>query len=341
MKRTVRRPGMRRMLCLLAAILLLCLCACSDQIYDPSAGGDLTITPGGVPGGTNDFLELETEPVTGSVIQIPTTDPFENSPHVLRADFLRTGNSDVILLRMDDTVILVDTGETDDFATLRGVLMEHGIETVDYLIITHYDNDHIGTVSQLLQEFTVRTMYMPAYVRDSSLYRRMMSTLEVVGKDVAVHRLTEDVFLQLDYGRLWINPTALYEPEQTLGSDQSHALEENNYSLITSVEFGSVQLLLTGDAERDRMEEFSALPERANWSYDLVKTPHHGSYDKALGDFLRECKPRYCTICVGSESLVDASLVTSMRTAGSAAYYTYDGSIHFATDGTNMTMTQD
>ena len=340
MKLSVRGAGRWRLLCLCSAILLLFLCACSDQIYDPGGEGDLTIRPGG-PGNSNGVIELPTEPVTGGVIQMPATDPFAGSSHVLRADFLNTGNSDVILLRLDDTVILVDTGETDDFSALRGMLMEYGIDAVDHLIITHYDNDHIGTVSQLLQEFTVRSMYMPAYIRDSSLYRRMMSTLEVVGGGVSVHRVTEDIHVQLEYGRLWINPTALYEHEQTLGSDQSHALEENNYSLITSVAFGDVQLLLTGDAERERMEEFAALSERANWSYDLIKMPHHGSYDKALGDFLRDSKPRYCTVCVGSESLVDASLVTAMRSVGSAAYYTHEGSIHFATDGHSMTMTQD
>ena len=99
----------RTSVCLLvAALLSLCLAGfagCSDEIYDPTQGS-LTLVEGT---GNNQF-ELPTEAPTGSVIEMPTEDPFENATHVLRADFLNTGDSDAILLRLDDTVILMDTG---------------------------------------------------------------------------------------------------------------------------------------------------------------------------------------------------------------------------------------
>jgi beta-lactamase superfamily II metal-dependent hydrolase len=285
-------------------------------------------------------LELPTEAPTGSVIEIPNADPFENSSHVLRADFLDTGDSDVILLRLDSTVILMDTGEADDYPTISRKLTEYGITAIDYLIISHYDNDHIGTVSQILQNFTVKEMYMPDYVRDSSLYRRMISTLEVMPA-VQVHRPTTDVRIDLPYGSLWINPTALYEPGVTLGSDDAHALEENNYSLITSVYFGDISILLAGDAEQDRITEFMGLLEEGD-TYDVIKIPHHGVYDKALAALLRSNmgSVRYCMVHAGNEGLVEDFLVTAMRTSGGAAKFTYDGDIAFATDGVSMTVTQ-
>ncbi len=345
-KRNAYTP--RRAVCLgLAALLSVCLVSllgCSDQIYDPTQGS-LSLNEGGVTRDPQDGegtgnLEIVTEAPTGSVIQIPTTDPFENAAHVMRVDFLNVGNADAILLRMDDTVILVDAGESDDYHTITTKLNACGIRRIDHFIISHYDNDHIGTASQILQNYEVGNVYMPEYVRDSSLYKQMKSTLDVLEGKTAVHRLTEDVHIEMPYGRVWINPTALYEPGATLGSDNSHALEENNYSLITSVRFGDIDLLLTGDAERERMEEFAALAETASWDYDLIKTPHHGGYDKALGEFIRNATPRYCTVCVGDGSLVDFSLVTAMRSVGAAAYYTYDGEIHFTTDGVSMVMSR-
>ena len=253
---------------------------------------------------------------------------------------MNTGNSDAILLRVDGTVILVDTGETDDYAKISGKLSEYGITAIDYLIISHFDNDHIGTVSQVLQNFTVKTVYMPDYVRDSSLYRRMMSTLEVM-PEVTVHRPTEDVRIELSYGSLWINPTKLYEPGVILGSDAAHSLEENNYSLITTVTFGDISILLAGDAEQDRITEFLEL-SGDTVSYDIIKIPHHGGYDKALAELLRACKGlRYCMVHVGNESLVEASLVTAMRTSGAAAKFTYGGNIAFSTDGVSMVVEQE
>lgn len=325
---------LRGAVCLLAALLSLSLAACSDQIYNPTQDTLILVE------GTGNHMELPTEAPTGSVIEIPNADPFENSPHVLRADFLNTGESDAILLRLDETVILVDTGEADDYPAISRKLTEYGITTVDYLIISHYDNDHIGTASQILQNYTVKNLYMPDYVRDSSLYRRMMTALEGVS-GVTVHRVhNEDVRIELSYGSLWINATALYEAGETLGSDNSHALEENNYSLITSVYFGDISLLLAGDAEQDRITEFMGLLKDGD-TYDVIKIPHHGGYDKALGELLRaNTGLRYCVVHAGDESLVEASLVTAMRTSGAAAKFTYDGDIAFATDGTSMTVHQ-
>lgn len=331
----------------LAAVLLLCavltvlavlLGGCSGEIYDPTPGS-LSLQEGNA-NGTGGQYELPTEPPTGSVMEIPTEDPFANAPHVLRVDFLNTGNSDAILLRMDSTVILMDTGESDDYAKISGKLDEYGIREIDYLIISHFDNDHIGTAAQVLQNYTVKTVYMPDYVRDSSLYRRMMSTLEVL-TGTAVHRVTEDVRLELAYGSLWINPTGLYEPGLTLGSDNSHAAEENNYSLVTSVSFGEINLLLAGDAEQDRLVEFMGLLGDT-CAYDVIKIPHHGGYDKAVAELFRmNTGLRYCVVHAGNEGLVEASLVTAMRTSGAAAKFTYNGGVAFATDGVSMVVEQE
>ena len=335
-----------RGVCLLLTAVLLSLCllsfaACSDEVYDPTQGTLILNEGTGTRGDGNSNLELPTEPPTGSVIQMPTVDPFENSPHVLRADFLDTGNSDAILIRMDDTVILMDTGESDDYPAISRKLTEYGITQIDYLIISHYDNDHIGTMSQILQHYAVKNVYMPDYVRDSSLYRRMMTALDAT-QGVAVHRPTEDVRIDLPYGRLWINPTKLYEPGVTLGSDDAHALEENNYSLITSVYFGDISILLAGDAEQDRLVEFMGLLDEED-TYDMIKIPHHGGYDKAVRDLIHMSKGRlrYCVVHAGSESLVDASLKTAMFSSGAASKFTFNGDLAFSTDGSAMVMTQD
>ncbi len=335
---------MREMaLCLLAFLMIAVITAsCSDEVWDPT--GTLILNEGaGTREPSQGNLELPTETTGVGSIVIPSADPFENAAHVLRVDFLNTGNADAILLRADDTVIMVDTGETDDIGKIRDALEKNDIRRIDFLIITHHDNDHIGTAAQLLREYEVGAVYMPAYVRDSRLYRTMMEMLAVM--EVPTHRLVESVTLEIPNGRMVIHPTALYEPEHTLGSDDSHALEENNYSLITTVNFGDIRLLLTGDAERERIEEFTVTLEDGE-GFDLIKTPHHGGYDKGLGDLIRTLgdangkKLRYCVVSVGDASLVDASLVTAMRSAGAGAYYTYGGDVRFVTDGVTMTMEQ-
>lgn len=334
----------RGLACILAAALLsLCLVGCSGEIYDPTQGS-LSINEGNENSNGNGNLELPTEPPTGSSIVITPVDPFENAEHILRADVLNVGDADATLLRLDDTVILIDTGEANDYHVISSKLNECGISTIDYLIISHYDNDHIGAVSQILQNYTVKQVYMPDYIRKSSLYSRMMTTLDALSGKTAVRRLhNEDVRIELSFGSLWINATGLYQAGQELGSDDSHALDENNYSLITSVYFGDTALLFAGDAENDRIKEFSNRLSDEECAYDFIKIPHHGGYDKELGNFLRRNQgTRYFAVCVSSDTnpTVKGELVTAMRHAGAPAYYTCKGHISYATDGKTMLIEQ-
>lgn len=338
--------------CILSlSLATLVLVGCSDQVLNPDGSistrgnGQTTQDPsqtefstlGDTPGPGH--LTLGTEAVTGGTsLEIGGNDPetmFKDAPHVMHAEFLRTGESDSILLRMDDTVVLVDTADSDDYSALKAKLSGYGITTIDHLIITHFDNDHIGSAAGVIKDFNVTHIYAPDYVRDSGLYRNMMSAIEEKGEGTTLHRVTEDVEIHLDYGRLWLNPTHLYPSGEVLGHDSPDAaVEENNFSLITSVYFGETSMLLLGDAEADRMAEFNALFAEGEYpAYTLVKTPHHGSYDKHLGASLSAVRPRYCVVCTDIEDKVEAGLVTSMRASGAAAYYTYNGEITFSTDG--------
>lgn len=331
---------------LLALLCLLCtLGGCSDEyLYPPSETLWIEEGTGRRPGTPIQPGTPTETPAGGSLIITPPTD-FSHAEHLMKVDFLNVGDADSILLQLDDTVILMDTGESDDYATITAALDKSSVSTIDYLILTHFDNDHIGTAATLLKDdrYTVKTVYMPDYVRKSDLCRRLDDALKILKKQGAttVHRLTEAVSLALPYGTLWIHPTALYPAGETLGSDDSHTVEENNYSLMTTVTFGDIDLLLAGDAEQDRILEFmQAAPGQ---TYEVIKIPHHGGYDKALSDLLQASLGplRYCVVSVGTPDLVEASLRTAMRAAAAADYYTYDGTIRLTTDGITMVIEQE
>ena len=341
------KMNVKALACLMLALLMLgsLLVGCSGEYLNPDGtvgthgnGGDHTeaLTDAESVGSGN--ISLETETQAGGSLVIGTQTPeemFKDAPHVMCAEFLKTGESDSILIRMDDTVILVDTADSDDYGILKAKLTSYGITTIDHLIITHFDNDHIGAAAGIINDFAVKEIYAPDYIRDSGLYRSMMSAIEAKGEGTVFRRVTEDLEITLDYGRLWINPTHLYPSGEVLGHDTPDAaVEENNFSLITSVYFGEAAMLLLGDAEEARIAEFNQrFAEGGYPAYTLVKTPHHGGYDKNLGACLSAIRPRYCVINTDNESKVEAGLVTSMRASGAAAYYTYGGDIAFYTDG--------
>lgn len=352
--------------------LLLCLSACSDMVLNPDGSisyvGSMTLaeeqataddppaTSGSETGSatdpTGEYMTLEPAPAesetAGTVVIRPNGDPFADAAHTLYADFLATGKSDCILLRMDGQVVLIDTGDRNDATLLCQTLDGYGITRIDYLILTHYDNDHIGSAETVLERYEVGTVYMPDYVRNSKLYRTLDTALtaaEISGTEV--HRLyAQDIELELGYGSLWINATGMagYEPGQILGADEDNEdTDENNFSLITAVRFGDKTLLLCGDAEGERMAEYLPLATaRGISSCSLLKVPHHGaSADKGLLDAVRAWRPRYCVVCTDAAQNVSGAILTNMRTVGAGQYFTYDGKVTFATDGAGAVILQD
>lgn len=353
---------------LMMAMSLLCgllwLSACSDAVLEPDGsisypGNTLRIetesvfrpesssreTVGGEPE-TNPPLILvpggdTSADTTGAQLVLPSTDADSGSDRSFYMEFLNTGKSDCILIIVEGKCILIDTADKNDASLICGTLDGHGITHIDYLILTHFDNDHIGSAAIVLDRYTVGEVYMPDYVRDSKLYRQMEAALTTAeGAGSAVHRLyAQDVELTLGAGSLWINATAMvgYEPGQTLGADEDNDRnEENNFSLITALRYEDTTAIFCGDAEKERMAEYLPLAQaRGLTSCTLLKIPHHGSSSStALSDAVRAWKPRVCVVCTDAEENVAAAVVTSMRAVGAGAYFTYRGTICFAADGT-------
>ena len=48
---------------------------------------------------------------------------------------------------------------------------EHGIDTLDYLIITHFDKDHVGGADKILDAVKVKRVLEPDYTVDKKQYR--------------------------------------------------------------------------------------------------------------------------------------------------------------------------
>lgn len=343
------------LLALLLALLTMTATGCSGQILLPDGtvinadgsevtgrtdGDGSTVTPT-ESGGTGENIS------DGQGTKDPL--PFPEDDDAMYVEFLDTGKSDAILIRMvergDDasrgeTVILLDTGDADDYDLIAGRLTSAGVDTIDYMILSHLDNDHIGSADRILQTFTVKTVYMPDYVRQSSRYRALAEALAAVSDRTEVHRLcSEDVRLDLGMGKIWMNASSLYDRGLVVSSDNDETLptDENNFSIITSVYFGDTSLFLPGDAERERMEEFNALHQAA---YTLIKTPHHGSSDRALESFVKTSGLSYAVMTAEGESSVDADLALLLRLYNVELRHTFDGDILFATNGTETVFRQ-
>ncbi|MBQ7983542.1 MAG: MBL fold metallo-hydrolase, partial [Clostridia bacterium] len=158
-------------------------------------------------------------------------------------DFYKIGKADAMFLHGtgDDGKrfsILIDTGESDDAVEIAEKIRQSGTETLDYLILTHFDKDHIGGLVPLLSVLSAETILMPDYVGEGEPYEAMAALF--AGGAYNTQVLTEDFSFTLGNTAFSVSvpKTAVYEKKQ-----------DNNSSLVITVTHGNNTLYLAGDAE--------------------------------------------------------------------------------------------
>ena len=313
------------LLAVLCVLLACSLCACTGEVLEQ----------GGQQQGSGQLGTLAPESTTSNHGgSLAGDDVFANAAHLLTIRVLKTGKSDCMLIKIDNTVILMDTADADDYAEISDELQSLGIARIDYLILTHFDNDHIGTAAKIIEDFEVAEVYMPNYVRDSGLYRSLIESLDENAARTSVTKLNDDTEIPLPTGKLWINVSRVYP-------DLSHELPipedsmDNDLSLICGLTLGDFSALFMGDAEKKRCEDFLAQTQYQG-QYDFVKIPHHGNYNKALTDVLENSGVKYAAICSDALSNIDTKTVMLLRDLGVLAYYSYNGTFVLRTDGTTV-----
>ena len=55
----------------------------------------------------------------------------------------------------EEHTVVIDTGETEDAGTILDVLSDYHRDSIDLLVISHYDKDHVGGAAELMNSLTV------------------------------------------------------------------------------------------------------------------------------------------------------------------------------------------
>ncbi len=157
--------------------------------------------------------------------------------------FFDVGSGNAVLISCEGTNILVDSGrEKAQYDTVQR-LESAGVDTIDLLVLTHPDKDHIGDMENVLESFEVGrfiTCQNGDYDLTSS-YTSLMKTAEAVGADVEYVASGEEIV----FGELTlsvVSPTKVYDTS-------------NDNSVAMRVVYKDFSLFLPGDmseaAERD------------------------------------------------------------------------------------------
>lgn len=245
----------------------------------------------------------------------------------LAMTFLDTGKSDCIVIEVGESVVVNDTADADDVETICAFLDERGTTKIAYLILSHFDKDHIGSAADLISRYEVGCVLMPDYEEDSEPYLALMQALQETGTES--RRLRSAFTFSLEEAAFYVDAPR-----------ESAYENDNNYSLITCVTNGKTRFLLMGDAKKQRTGEFLS-SDAAKGRYDLIKMPHHGDYTKNLETLFETARPRYAVLTADPERLrVEEETVSLLETYGCEAYYTDQGTVTAVSDGETVRVSQ-
>jgi competence protein ComEC len=209
----------------------------------------------------------------------------------LHVAFLDVGQGDAILLTLPDgRQMLIDGGPAATTLNWRlGQEMPFWDHSLDVVVNTHPDADHLAGLVGLTERFTVAQVIVPDVGADNSLYRQWEQALAGAGLSPVVAQAGTKLQLGPDLIATVLNP----------GPASFNQDDVNNHSVVLYLQFGQVSFLFPGDIELPLEQKLgrAGLPP-----VTVLKSAHHGSKTSSSEPFLAAVNPQLVVISVGADN---------------------------------------
>lgn len=263
-------------------------------------------------------------------------------PDEAQITVLDVGQGDGIHIRHDSLNCLIDGGSSDVSSVgtyrLEPYFLSRGVDALDYVFVTHGDDDHISGVREMLENQTfgvkIRNLVMPPLEYQDEKLIELAQIAVKNGTRVTV----------MDPGDKITTGAAEEEKGMILtciGPESGLEVEPGNEtSLVLDLSFGEFDMLFTGDVEGSGEE--SLISSGLLRDYDVLKAAHHGSENSGTEEFLQITAPEYAVISAGKDNRYGhphAETLQRLNDAGCTVYSTQDnGAVMIRSDGVTMTI---
>jgi len=204
------------------------------------------------------------------------------------------GQGDAIYLKTPSGKdILVDGGPNDSVLNCLTNNMPFWDRTIDLIVLTHPDADHITGLVSVLERYNVLHFVTSKTTKTTAIYKKFLNALEKEGLELK-YVFAKD---RIDFGDGTVS-NIIWPDSSLFNSKQIRESGVNEYSVIQLISYGNFQALLTGDAGSLVMDEIA----KDAGDIDILKIPHHGSKTGMSDYFLTEIKPEAAVISVGAKN---------------------------------------
>ena len=183
----------------------------------------------------------------------------------------------------DDSVLVFDCGHSPTIRPSR-ILRRLGVETIERLFISHYDEDHISDLPKLREHFTIKTL-----TRNKSLPLTVLQSMKTP--------ITRAMDEAIDMSECYNQPATALHPgiETNLFYNHYPDFEDtNNLSLLIFVKIKEISIVLPGDLERpgwlSLLQNSSVRAHLTDVDYFVAS--HHGRENGYCKEVFDYCTPK-------------------------------------------------
>ncbi len=212
----------------------------------------------------------------------------------LEVYMLDVGQGDSFIFLQNNEVMVVDTGDIYDWNVTNKALKELGVKKIDYLIITHSHQDHIGGLFNVCMNYKIDKLITQNINPKDVPKREFTFHIYNFAINVANFAYENSLLTFAREGKDYKDFSFADSMVEFLGPEEQVYGIFNNYSLVFKVKYGDVSILMTGDMEYEVEEQLLASQE--DLSATIYKAAHHGSTTSNEETFVDEVDPDYVLI---------------------------------------------
>ena len=217
---------------------------------------------------------------------------WQNSRRVLTFAMLNVGQGDALFIESPTgTQIMFDGGPARKvLGPLAGVMSPFD-RTIDAIVITNPDADHIGGFSDILKNYKIGLVLEPGTLNDSKTFQNLKT--EIKNQNISNILARRGMRLHIGGGAF----IDILFPDRDVSS-----WETNDGSVVARLSYGDTSIMLTGDATKKT--EKIILEENLSTELEstFLKVGHHGSRTSTSSSFVKTVSPEYALISAGKDN---------------------------------------
>lgn len=212
----------------------------------------------------------------------------------LKINFLDVGQGDcTFIILPNGKNILIDGGDkTDNYdygeKVVAPYLLDKNITTIDYMIVSHFDSDHVGGLLYIAENFKVKNILIGVQFEENNNLDNMLEIINQKETDLMILKANDKIKIDEE---CYIDVLFPIEGEEI----ENNSI--NNNSLVFKLVSRNISLLFTGDIEEEAEEKLIGV-YGDKLKCDILKVAHHGSITSSTEEFIKHVNPKIALIGV-------------------------------------------